>query len=117
MPETQSDDAVIRASIKMNTLLLLGKVVASVITTRTSPVIVATLVDSAIDVLIQVALYWANQLARPEEAEPLELVEKRLRVIQQHLINSHGEARAARRESSEKPPSESCRPGRRGGAR
>ena len=29
MPETQSDDAVIRASIKMNTLLLLGKVVAS----------------------------------------------------------------------------------------
>ena len=38
MPETQSDDAVIRASIKMNTLLLLGKVVASVITTRTSPV-------------------------------------------------------------------------------
>ena len=48
------------------TLLLLGKVVASVITTRTSPVIVATLVDSAIDVLIQVALYWANQLARPE---------------------------------------------------
>ena len=55
MPETQSDDAVIRASIKMNTLLLLGKVVASVITTRTSPVIVATLVDSAIDVLIQVA--------------------------------------------------------------
>jgi len=66
MPETQSDDAVIRASIKMNTLLLLGKVVASVITTRTSPVIVATLVDSAIDVLIQVALYWANQLARPE---------------------------------------------------
>lgn len=60
----QNDDRVIVASIKMNLLLLVGKVLACAM--ATSPVIVATLVDSTIDVLVQMALYWANQTARPE---------------------------------------------------
>ena len=56
-----------QAHLRAQELLLVGKLAACVTTARISPVIVATLVDSAIDVLIQCALYWANRLARPEE--------------------------------------------------
>ena len=46
----QNDDLVITASIKVNLLLLIGKVAACVM--AVSPVIVATLVDSTVDVLV-----------------------------------------------------------------
>ena len=62
--QPQNDDLVITASIKMNLLLLIGKVAACVMIL--SPVIVASLIDSAVDVLVQVALFWANKVARRE---------------------------------------------------
>lgn len=61
----QNDERIIVYSIRFNSMLLVGKVAACFL--AVSPVIVATLLDSSVDVLVQVALYWANKAARPEE--------------------------------------------------
>ena len=58
----QNDSSMIRASVRMNTLLLVGKSIAAVMSS--SPAILASLVDSTVDVLIQAALFWASQAAQ-----------------------------------------------------
>ena len=60
-PRTQNDDLVIRASLRVNMILLLGKGFACAISS--SPAILASLVDSSVDVLVQAALFWASRVA------------------------------------------------------
>jgi len=58
----QNDEHVIRASVCVNLLLLIGKGVACL--ESSSPAILASLVDSSVDVLVQAALFWAGRVAR-----------------------------------------------------
>ena len=58
----QHDDIVMRLSVRINTLLLLGKALAC--TLSASPAILASLVDSAVDVAVQAGLYHASHEAR-----------------------------------------------------
>ena len=58
----QHDESMIRASVQMNVILLVGKAAAAVMSS--SPAILASLVDSSVDVLVQAALFWASQAAR-----------------------------------------------------
>ena len=58
----QNDDKMILASVRMNTLLLLGKLAAAVMSL--SPAILASLIDSGVDVLVQAALFFAAKAAR-----------------------------------------------------
>ena len=57
----QNDGSLIQASVKVNTILLIGKALATVMSS--SPAILASLVDSAVDVLVQASLYWAMRAA------------------------------------------------------
>lgn len=62
LEQPQNDASMIRASVRMNTILLVGKAAAAGMSS--SPAILASLVDSAVDVLVQAALAWANSAAR-----------------------------------------------------
>eukprot|EP00966_Prymnesium_polylepis_P336062 7391390-Prymnesium_polylepis.1 len=64
----QNDESVIRASLQVNTVFVLGK--ASTCVMSPSPVIIASFLDSAVDVLVQVSLYWASRAAR-DASSPL----------------------------------------------
>ena len=60
--QLQNDDVVIKASLWVNMLLLVGKALACA--WSSSPAILASLVDSTVDVLVQAALFWASMAAR-----------------------------------------------------
>ena len=62
LEQPQNDESMIRASVRMNTTLLAGKSLAAVMSS--SPAVLASLVDSAVDVLIQASLYAASRVAR-----------------------------------------------------
>jgi len=58
----QNDELVLRASMYVNTLLLVGKAAAAFMSS--SPAIMASLVDSGVDVVVQAALFWASRASK-----------------------------------------------------
>ena len=66
LDRVENDDRVITASLRVNSILLLGK--ASTCVMSPSPAIIASFLDSAVDVLVQVSLFWASQAARDKSS-------------------------------------------------
>ncbi|KAL1515394.1 hypothetical protein AB1Y20_002022 [Prymnesium parvum] len=58
----QNDELVIKASLRVNAALLLGKATTCVMSP--SPAIIASFLDSAVDSLVQLSLFWASRAAR-----------------------------------------------------